>query len=79
MQRYRAIWGIAAIVWQCRAAWGREASMYHALGSFLPTMRAGINAFRIPGRFFDVHVFVLNSNSLTENIFHVCVFVPVTR
>ena len=30
-------------------------------------------------RFFDVHVFVLKSDSLTKNIFHVCVFVPVAR
>ena len=28
---------------------------------------------------FDVCVFVLNSNSLTKNIFHVSVFVSVTR
>ena len=29
-------------------------------------------------RFFD-DVFVLNSNSLTKNIIHVCVFVSVSR
>ena len=42
-------------------------------------MHAEINTFRIPGRFFDVYVFVLNSNTLPKNIFHVCVFVSVTR
>ena len=30
-------------------------------------------------RFFDLYVLVLNSNSLTKNIFHVCVFVSATR
>ena len=30
-------------------------------------------------QFFDVYVFVLNSNSLTKNNFHVCVFVSITR
>ena len=30
-------------------------------------------------RIFDVYVFILNSNSLTKHIFHVCVFVSVTR
>ena len=30
-------------------------------------------------RFFDVYVFVLNSNSLTKKIVHVCVFISVIR
>ena len=30
-------------------------------------------------RFFDASIFVLNLNSLTKNIFHVCVFVSVTK
>ena len=30
-------------------------------------------------QFFDVYVFVLNSNSLTKRNFHVCVFISVTR
>ena len=44
----------------------------------LRTMRAGINTFRIPSGLLDVNVLVLNSISSTKNIFHVCVFVPVT-
>ena len=37
------------------------------------------NIFQIPGDFFDVYVLVLNSNSLAKRIFHVYVFVSVTR
>ena len=29
--------------------------------------------------FFDVYVFVLHSNSLTKNMFHICAFVSVSR
>ena len=38
-----------------------------------------INTFRIAGNFFDAYVFVLNLNSLAKSIFHVCVFISVTR
>ena len=49
------------------------------MGFFL-THRAGINTYILSSRrFFDVYVFVLNLNSLAKRIFHVCVFISVTR
>ena len=44
-----------------------------------PLVLLGNKYLSNPRRFFGVYVFVLNSNSLAKNIFHVYVFASVTR